>query len=236
MNRVTSPPSASASKAARLAGYLAGGVGSTLLATPAADAAIVTLNLASLGTNGVDITGTNAGIAFGGAKKRAENLLGALGGAMDVYFGSGQIGLDADNFNSGTLQFAVNSFSSADPKNFALNASIDNASWSTWTGSAGSTEFRNGATAASADFGANSFMGFRLQNGTDYYFGYFEVTWTYTGTDSTSTFQILSGAYEDTANTGILAGATASAVPAGGGLMALMALGGGAFRRRGRAA
>ena len=87
------------------------------------------------------------------------------------------------------------------------------------------------APAVSADFGAGSFMGFRFGTSGNYNYGYLEVTWD----SSNTTFQILSGAYESTANTGILAGATAAAVPGGGvSAMALMALGGGAFRRRSR--
>ena len=91
-------------------------------------------------------------------------------------------------------------------------------------------EYRDNS-AVSADFGAGSFMGFRFGTSGNYNYGYFEVTWD----SSNTTFQILSGAYESTANTGILAGATAAAVPGGGvSAMALMALGGGAFRRRSR--
>jgi hypothetical protein len=73
-------------------------------------------------------------------------------------------------------------------------------------------------------------MGFQFFGGAgNWYYGYLEVTWN----SSTNTFQILSGAYESTANAGILAGATA--VPGAGlSAMALMALGGGAFRRRSR--
>ncbi|MGA0287807.1 MAG: hypothetical protein ACO3QA_12350 [Phycisphaerales bacterium] len=87
------------------------------------------------------------------------------------------------------------------------------------------------APAVSADFGAGSFIAFRFGTSGNYNYGYLEVTWD----SSNTTFQILSGAYESTANTSILAGATAAAVPGGGvSAMALMALGGGAFRRRSR--
>ena len=94
------------------------------------------------------------------------------------------------------------------------------------------TLFKSGP-AVSASFGTGSFMGFRFGSGTNWNYGYLEVTW-----DSTNnTFQILSGAYESTANTAILAGATAAVPVPAASLLALMALGGNSFRRsRARAA
>lgn len=58
------------------------------------------------------------------------------------------------------------------------------------------------------------------------------MLWNNTGTDETSTLQLLSAAHESTVNTGILA--PAATIPGASGLMALMTLGGGAIRRRGR--
>lgn len=236
MNRVTSPPSASASKAARLAGYLAGGVGSTLLATPAADAAIVVVDVSTIGwtqggTPGTGIGGTSAGITFGDAKKIAASFIshGGAVASMDIYNTTNRIGFDPD----GNMQMATDGGSSS-PHKFSTGQTINAASYS-WRATAGDTAFIGGATATSPDFGAGSFVGFRFGSGSTYYYGYIEVTWAYNGSQAASTFSILSMAYESTANTGIVA-TSASAVPAGGGSMALMALGGGAFRRRGRAA
>jgi len=235
MNATVSGASTRASNATRLAGYLAAGVGSTMLATSHAEAAIQTIDLTNCGTNNQNITGVSAGISLGGAKK---TVLGFVpGGNLDIYFSSGDMGLDADNATgAGNLfQFATGGLGTS-PTNFATGSTIIAANAANWSNAAGETEFWLGAN-QSPDFGAGSFMGFRFStnSGTDWNYGYIEVLWTYTGTASTSTFQFLSAAYETTANTGILAGGTAT-VPAGGGLMALMALGGGAFRRRGRVA
>ncbi len=236
MNATVSGASTRASNATRLAGYLAAGVGSTMLATSHAEAAIQTIDLTNCGTNNQNITGVSAGISLGGAKK---TVLGFVpGGNLDIYFSSGDMGLDADNATgAGNLFQLATGGSGTSPTNFATGSTIIAANAANWSSSAGETEFWIGAN-QSPDFGAGSFMGFRFStnSGTDWNYGYIEVLWTYTGTASTSTFQFLSAAYETTANTGILAGATTAAVPAGGGLMALMALGGGAFRRRGRVA
>jgi hypothetical protein len=71
-------------------------------------------------------------------------------------------------------------------------------------------------------------MGFKFGSGSTWNYGYIEVLWTWGGTKSTSAFQLLSAAYESTANTAILAGAAPVPAPS---VLALMALGGGAFRR-----
>jgi hypothetical protein len=84
-------------------------------------------------------------------------------------------------------------------------------------------------------FGPDSFIGFRFGDGTDFRFGYIEVLWNWTTDRETSTFEILSAAYEDQLNTPILAGAQ----PVGGEVpeptsMAIFALGalGMAYRAR----
>jgi hypothetical protein len=218
-------PTTPLANAGRLASYLTVGVTGSLLATAHSDAAIVMIDLTNV--NGKNITGTNGGVAAG-SMLTINNWLGAGTGRIEIYNQAnyGYTGLDGDD----GLNFAVNGSGDASPRNFASSATIDSSA--TWTGSAGRTvfEYRDNS-AVSADFGAGSFMGFRFGTSGNYNYGYFEVTWD----SSNTTFQILSGAYESTANTGILAGATAAAVPGGGvSAMALMALGGGAFRRRSR--
>jgi hypothetical protein len=98
----------------------------------------------------------------------------------------------------------------------------------TWTGNATGTTFKYGSD-TSPDFGDGSFMGFRFGviGSGNFTYGYLEVTWN----SSTNTFQILSGAYESTANQAILAGATAAVPVPAASLLALMALGGNSFRR-----
>ena len=94
-----------------------------------------------------------------------------------------------------------------------------------------STLFRRGATAA-PDWGANSFLGFRLNPTSvspppeNVYYGYFEVTWN----NTLNQFQVLSGAYESTPNTPIITPVPEPSAVALTGIGAL-ALGAGAIRR-----
>ena len=211
----------------RLASYLSLGVTGALMATATGDAAIVMIDLTNV--NGQNITGANAGVANGN-QGSISNWLGAGTGRLELfnsYLSNGDLywGLDGDN----GLTFAVNGTAKASPRNFGAGAIIDGSA--TWTGSGDRTSFRNDdlpPNYTSPDFGAGSFMGFRFGTSGAYYFGYLEVTWS----SSTNTFQILSGAYESTVNTAILAGATGGAVPVpAASLLALMALGGNSFRR-----
>lgn len=83
--------------------------------------------------------------------------------------------------------------------------------------------------AAAPDFGLGSYMGFRVSNdGVDYIYGWLEVTWD----SATSTFEILSGAYESQFNTPINAGDGPQPVPEPGTwATAALLVGGGAFLR-----
>jgi hypothetical protein len=223
-------PTTPLANAGRLASYLTVGVTGSLLANAHSEAAIVMINLTNVAGN--NITGANAGLPAVNGKISIVNWLGAGSGTLEIYNNySGYWGLDGDAYSGKTLEFAVNGSSFASPRNFGTGTTIDNSA--TFTGSANRTTFKYvpSSTFTSPDFGAGSFMGFRFGSLGSIYYGYLEVTWNST----TNTFQILSGAYESTANTSILAGATAAAVPGGGvSAMALMALGGGAFRRRSR--
>ncbi|MEN9735011.1 MAG: hypothetical protein RLZ45_3006, partial [Verrucomicrobiota bacterium] len=227
----------------RLPAYLAAGVGAAGLAT-SADAQIVPIDLTNLGT-GFNVTGVNGGVTAG-SKITIDDWLGANTGRLEIYNirwdGNDRYhGLDGDSLNSISLQFAVGSTSvDANPSNFSFNSSID--STRTFSSSADKTVFNylqnaptpgvpTGATAfTSPDFGAGSYMGFRFGTSGSYKYGWLEVTWNST----TEEFRILSGAYESSLNTPILAGATGSTpVPestASGGLMGLL-LGGAALRQ-----
>ena len=220
----------------RLGAYLAAGLGATTGITATSDAAIVMIDLTNV--NGQNITAANGGVSSGSSRS-ISNWLGAGTGTLELYNENPAnpdtyIGLDGDASGGIDLLFAAGS-TFASPINFSSGTTINSSS--TFTGSASRTVFLyrralpNGSIYESANFGAGSFMGFRFGSGSSWNYGYLEVTWN----SSTDTFQILSGAYESTVNTGILAGATPSAVPGAGlSAMALMALGGGAFRRRSR--
>ena len=204
----------------RLASYLSLGVTGALMATATSEAAIVMIDLTNV--NGQNITGANAGVA-NGSNRRISNWLGAGTGSLYLY--NGYQGFRGLGGWSG-MELAGLGFQSASPRNFGAAATIDGSAY--WTSTVGYTSFTDGSN-ASPDFSAGSFMGFRFGSGSSWNYGYFEVTWT----SSTNTFQILSGAYESTVNTAILAGATAPSgvpVPAAS-LLALMALGGNSFRR-----
>ena len=214
---VVAPPTPSP---ARLASYLAAGVGSSMLATAEVEGAVVMINLTNVG--GTNISGSCAGMSYGaGGFISISNWLGAGTGGLDILRNWSYIGLDG--FNG--LQFALSAFANSSPRNFALNAEIG--ATATWSSNATRTTFQSPYLGSrSPDFGPGSFMGFRFGSGSTWNYGYIEVLWTGTGTASASTFQLLSAAYESTPNTPIAAGA----VPAPS-AFALLALGGGAFRR-----
>jgi hypothetical protein len=220
------PSSVSATGSARLAAYLAAGVGASLVGTPDAEAAVVAIDLTNLGS-GINVTGPNGGMG-GTTFLSIPNWLGSGTGALKLYngftFGGANIfrGLDG----ASGLYFAATA--NANPLNLALGTTINSSL--RFSDNAQYTLFTTGSSYTSPDFGANRYMGFRFGSGSSMYYGYLAVTWT----SSTNTFQILSGAYESQVNTAILAGATPVPAPSA---LALLALGGGAFRRaRARAA
>ena len=207
-----------------------------MLASVPADAAIVTIDLTSAGTGGIDITGVNAGMNYA----QAKTVVGGFvpGGDLDVFCGYSStsassvraLGLDGD----GNLRFAHNDGVLASPFNYAAGQTIDGTA--DYSSSDDETTFyytSSSGTHYSANFGPNSYVGFRFGNSTvGFRYGYIEVLWTWTGDPSTSTFQLLSAAYESQAGVGILAGA--SAVP-GAGLASLATIGlAGVARRRRR--
>jgi hypothetical protein len=184
----------------RLAAYLATGIGAGIVATPAADAAIVNIDLTDTGFN---IDGVNAGLSYGiGSYTNKPNFPISGGGTIRAFNSDikGVTGLDG-------LHFAVGS-GFPDPVKFTLNQSIDSSG--TWDAgwNANRSHFKFGSY-ESPDFGPGSYMGFKTVQGN---YGWLEVTWA----QATDTFQIYSGAYESVANVAILAGDTGggtSAVP-----------------------
>jgi hypothetical protein len=183
----------------RLAAYLATGIGAGLVATPVADAAIVTIDLTS---NGFGLDGVNAGLSYGIGSHTDKPNFPISGGGMIRAFNSDVIkGIRGVN----SLRFAVGS-NFASPVKFTLNQSIDSsANWS--SGEIFPVFKRDGDE--SPDFGAGSYMGFKTAQGN---YGWLEVTWA----QATDTFQFYSGAYESVAGVAILAGDTGggtSAVP-----------------------
>lgn len=217
----------------RLASHLFAGVAAALMATTHSGAAVVMIDLTNV--NGYDITGTNGGVGSGQTVS-IPDWLGAGTGSLDIR--NGQSGMEwglGGSAGATSLELATSSLllAPASPLNLAQGSTIDSSTPNAiYIPNRVYTLFKSGP-AVSASFGTGSFMGFRFGSGTNWNYGSLEVTW-----DSTNnTFQILSGAYESTANTAILAGATAAVPVPAASLLALMALGGNSFRRnRARAA
>jgi len=212
-----------AKHSARLGAYLAAGLGASTVATPTADAAIVIIDLASVGSSSENITGVNGGLPSDDSKT-VGNFPFSSAGNLGIYNFASYKGL------SGSYGFRIaanksdssDDFDFASPTNFALNATIDGGS--NFTGD-GYYTFFNYGNFVSPSFGPGSYMGFRTATNN---YGWLEVTWD----SATKNFEILSGAYEDQVGVGILAGATAVPEPSSS-LLTLVA-GGAAFARRRR--
>ena len=213
MNTQARTRKSSAKPSARLGAYLATGIGASSVAISSSNAAIVNLNI---GPSGFDIGQINGGVSSGMTRmvypfpEGGSRLL--LVNMPDSFL----VGLYAIGF-----EFA-GSNSAASPTNFALNDTIG--SGASWQSNPYTTLFQNGPY-NSPDFGPGSYMGFETAQGN---YGWLEVTWD----SKLSQFEILSGAYESTPGTSILAGATGVPEPSSS-LLALVA-GGAAFARRRR--
>lgn len=215
MNNVAPATPTSCSSPIRWSACLIAGLVSAVIAVQA-DAAIVTIDLASAGSGSTNITGFDAGMKFNDPKISVSDFV--TGGTLEIFWSSFGIGLEGD----GDLMLAVTGGDSS-PRNYASGATID--ATATYSGNDAETLFyfdamSTAGPSSAANFGAGSFMGFRFGSSGNHYYGYIEVLWNWTGDPSTSSFQLLSAAYESTANTGILAGG-ATAVPGGTGLAAL---------------
>ena len=190
----------------RLAAYLATGIGAGIVATPVADAAIVTIDLTS---TGFDLDGVNAGLPNPGDAYRNNFPLTGGGGIVAMNLNipeQTQMGL----IGVAGLRFAAGYYKGT-PVNFTLNQSIGSSvDWS--NGAMNSVfylAFPGYIPRKSPDFGSGSYMGFKTLQGN---YGWLEVTWA----GATDAFQVYSGAYESVAGVAILAGDTGggtSAVP-----------------------
>jgi len=204
---------AARTSAARLTGYLAAGVGAGIVGTAPAEAGIVQIDI---GPSGFNIGGINAGLSPSTQIVKSDFPLTG-GGKLYISNGAGQAwGL----FQGDNLAFAASS-STASPTKFTTGQPIGGSA--TFTTDLYHTIFRDTGT-ASPNFGAGSYMGFRTAQN---YYGWLEVTWN----NTSNQFQILSGAYENTANTPITAGAVPEPTTIALTGVAALALGGGAIRR-----
>lgn len=165
-----------------------------------ADAGIITINLASAGSNSVDIRGPNAG------GNNINNFFGLNTGDLYVYDNrggkTGLYGVSGMYIATGTT--------SVSPTQFINGALIGPGA--NFQADLNKSAFKFGSNNSPA-FGPNTFIGLRsfIAPGTNVLYGWAEVTWD----PGTGIFQILSAAYESTPNTPIAAGDTGggAAVP-----------------------
>lgn len=161
-------------------------------------AAVITINLAAAGIDSVNITGLNAGKTFGSARTEVLGFVGT--NELRIRFDSARIGLDPEDNMSIAINGGITS-----AHRFGAGATIDGSFGGVWNSGNSNTAFYNGDSVSfSPDFGPNSFIGFRFASGGGFKYGYIEVLWNWTGTPSTSSFQLLSAAYEDQENTAIV--------------------------------
>lgn len=192
--------------AARLSAYLTAGIGTALVATPQADAAIITINLSGpfyspdLVLVNAGQVSTSSGMGFPvypGFYSTPPTISFGLGisygGQLNVSHSTHKIGL----YGGYGLGLAAGA-SNATPVNFAAGQMINSSA--NFVQNNNSLFYRGfGSPVSSPDFGSGSYMGFKTTSGR---YGWMEVTWT----SSIKQFQILSAAYEDVIGTGILAG------------------------------
>ena len=151
-----------------------------------ADAAVVPIDLGSVGSPPEDIAGLNAGMTHDQAKRTVFSFL--PNGDLDIFHQSTSpsngIGLEGD-FD---LVFTIISRARANPRKYAPGGVIDDTAiysgtdTRTWSYSAVHT-----LPTASPDFGPDRFMGFGFGPDGNRVEGSIEVLWHWTGTPSTST-------------------------------------------------
>jgi hypothetical protein len=222
-----------------LAAYLAAGVGLAGIASTA-DAAIVNIDITDTRGDGNTTTDDNISGVYGGVGFSSNEI-------MPNWLGAGVSASYLRLFNQDTignyfyhgiggangLEFALSGNSNASPRNFAAGATVDStALWSANPWQSVFEYYYNGERTVSPHFTAGSYMGFRAFDGSDYLYGWLEVTWDSTGSGQ---WQILSGAYESTINTAIVIPSANAPAPSPASLLALI-VGGAALRqwRRGR--
>jgi len=193
-------------------------VGAGILGTQSAEAGIVTLDLTSVGSPGVNITGVNAGLANGNTSSVGNFQIS--GNNLEVrnnFYGFTGLVL----FSSGG-GIAI-SGGGASPRNFLGDATIG--SGVTFSNQSSQTSFKASYYSAPA-FGNNSYLGFKTSQGN---YGWIKATWN--GTD---TFELYSAAYETVAGVSIAAGAVAVPEPSTTALLGLgaLALGAGVVRKQ----
>jgi hypothetical protein len=241
---MTSCPSTSARKAgsaaharskATLGRYLATGLGATGLASVDCEAAVVNIDVTSLGLT----TGANAGVPSGG-NTVVNNFLGLTGRQFDVCNALSVSGGYYPNvyrgFRPGAGTRFATGYTSTSPTKFLDGSSVGSSATFLANG-AGNSPFylRDASTYRANNFTLTpaNFIGFRVaangtgplfNDATQFHYGYFKVTWD----RQSDEFRVLSGAYESTVNAPITVPEPTAAALSG---IGALALGAGAIRR-----
>ena len=204
--------------AARLSGYLAAGMGAAAggLATTPVEAAVVSIDI---GPSGFNIGGVNAGLGYGSTT--VNNFPFASAGDLKLY-GQGDSNFWGLAGITG-LEFAVNSQNTASPRNFSVGSTVDGTALFQTAVVASVFRYGYGSFTSSPDFGPGSYMGFKTAQNN---YGWLEVTWN----NASDNWEILSGAYETTPNTGIGV-PVPEPLAISAGCVAALAMGGAAIRR-----
>lgn len=226
------------SNTGRLATYCTLTLGACALGTVSGRAEIVNIDIAAVG-----LAGPNAGLSDGSTKEinLLDNLFGSDTGHILVVSRAGT--LQPGGFANGFFPWYNSNFSFATtggvyacPANFSYGSTIDgngtfpvgypNQYFAAPFSSSSLATYPN-ARENSPDFAPGSYMGFRFGTPGNYHYGWLEVQWN----QSTSYFEVFSGAYDSTPNVAILAGAVAVPEPRSAAALGVLALGGAAVRR-----
>lgn len=168
---------------------------------------VVSIDITSAGSPAQDISGQNAGLNYGDSALVVENFVGDA--RLDIYRRSSRISFDPVNGSNDSFRLATLDGSKASIFRFAKNEVIGSDFAGEWDTDRDDVAFYTDDAGGhnALNFGPDSFIGFRFGTASSYRYGYIEVLWNWTGAPETSTFEILSAAYEDQLNTPILAGA-----------------------------
>jgi hypothetical protein len=186
------------------------------LATAPVEAAVVSIDI---GPSGFNIGGVNAGLGYGSTT--AYDFPFASAGNLKLY-GLGDSNSWGLAGNVG-LQIAVNAATTANPRNFTSGSTIDGSALFQTAVVTSVFRYGYGSFTSAPDFGPGSYLGFKTAQNN---YGWLEVTWS----NASENWEILSGAYETTPNTGIDVPVPEPVVASVAGLAAL-AVGSGAIRR-----
>ncbi len=163
-------------------------------------------------------TGRNGDAAFGNLNVK----YGITGGTASLSFFNGFMGViyGLNVYDSVGPSPAQTATLGGAPVKFGPGATIDASTWD-WSSSILNSGFRN-PSRVEADWGPNSFLGFRDELGR---FGYLEATWT----ASTNSFYLISAAYESSPGTPIQTPSGAAVPEPATNAMLALAIGGAAF-------